>query len=164
LRREREKERERELRLEAKDHAGGRRSKITRDRDRDVSEKIALGQADVGHAAEVQYDSRLFNRDKGLAAGFGGDDSYNFYDKELFADRSAMGLYRANARDADVYGGAEDTDRQPMTKRFRPDRGFEGSDAAGTGPRTGPVQFDAKHQEEADPFGIESFLGGVAKK
>jgi SNW domain-containing protein 1 len=164
LRHEREKERERELRLEAKNRAGGRRSKVTRDRDRDVSEKIALGQADVSHTAEVQYDSRLFNRDGGLAAGFGGDDTYNFYDKELFADRSAMGLYRANARDAEVYGEGVGPGKEPSTKRFRPDRGFEGSDAAGTGPRTGPVQFDVKQQEEADPFGIESFLGGVAKK
>ncbi len=37
-------ERERERRLEAKDAHGGKRSKLTRDRDRDISEKVALGQ------------------------------------------------------------------------------------------------------------------------
>ncbi len=38
------RERERERRLESRDAHGGKRSKLTRDRDRDVSEKIALGQ------------------------------------------------------------------------------------------------------------------------
>ena len=42
---ERERERQRERRLEARDAHGGKRSKLTRDRDRDISEKIALGQA-----------------------------------------------------------------------------------------------------------------------
>lgn len=38
------RERERERRLEARDAHGGKRSKLTRDRERDISEKIALGQ------------------------------------------------------------------------------------------------------------------------
>ena len=41
---ERGRERERERRLEARDAHGGKRSKLTRDRDRDIGEKIALGQ------------------------------------------------------------------------------------------------------------------------
>ena len=44
IREERRRERERERRLEAKDAHGGKKSKLTRDRERDVSEKIALGQ------------------------------------------------------------------------------------------------------------------------
>lgn len=43
IREERRRERERERRLEAKDAHGVKKSKITRDRDRDISEKIALG-------------------------------------------------------------------------------------------------------------------------
>ena len=44
---------------------GGKRSKVTRDRDRDVSEKIALGQANTGaKSAEALYDQRLFNQDQ----------------------------------------------------------------------------------------------------
>ena len=39
-----DRERERERRLEARDAHGGKRSKLTRDRERDISEKIALGQ------------------------------------------------------------------------------------------------------------------------
>jgi hypothetical protein len=38
---------------------------VTRDRDRDVSEKIALGQANTGaKSAEALYDQRLFNQDQ----------------------------------------------------------------------------------------------------
>jgi hypothetical protein len=44
IRKERARERERERRLEAKDAHGFKKSKLTRDRDRDVSEKMALGQ------------------------------------------------------------------------------------------------------------------------
>lgn len=44
IRHERQRERERERRLEARDAHGGKRSKLTRDRDRDISEKVALGQ------------------------------------------------------------------------------------------------------------------------
>ena len=39
IREERRRERERERRLEAKDAHGGKKSKLTRDRDRDISEK-----------------------------------------------------------------------------------------------------------------------------
>ena len=46
IREERRRERERERRLEAKDAHGTKKSKITRDRDRDVSEKVR-GQQSV---------------------------------------------------------------------------------------------------------------------
>ena len=42
------RERERERRLEAKEAHGYKKSKLTRDRDRDISEKVALGMAKVG--------------------------------------------------------------------------------------------------------------------
>lgn len=45
------RERERERRLEAREAHGFKKSKLTRDRDRDISEKIALGMAKVGAAA-----------------------------------------------------------------------------------------------------------------
>ena len=62
LREERRRERERERRSEAKEGHVGKKSKITRDRDRDVSEKIALGMANTtGGTGEVAYDQRLFN-------------------------------------------------------------------------------------------------------
>eukprot|EP00210_Caulerpa_lentillifera_P000987 g951.t1 len=47
IREERRRERERERRLEARDAKGTKKSKVTRDRERDISEKIALGMANV---------------------------------------------------------------------------------------------------------------------
>lgn len=61
-REERRRERERERRLEAKDAHGHKKSKLTRDRERDISEKIALGQANVRSQGEALYDQRLFNQ------------------------------------------------------------------------------------------------------
>ena len=61
-REERRRERERERRLEAKDAYGHKKSKLTRDRERDISEKIALGQANVRSQGEALYDQRLFNQ------------------------------------------------------------------------------------------------------
>ncbi|KAF7811488.1 SNW/SKI-interacting protein-like [Senna tora] len=52
IREERRRERERERRLEAKDAAMGKKSKITRDRDRDISEKVALGMASTKAGTE----------------------------------------------------------------------------------------------------------------
>ncbi|KAF9607422.1 hypothetical protein IFM89_035560 [Coptis chinensis] len=45
IREERQRERKRERRLEAKDVANRNKSKIARDSDRDISEKVALGMA-----------------------------------------------------------------------------------------------------------------------
>ncbi len=50
IREDRRRERDRERRLDARDAHGVKKSKLTRDRDRDVSERIALGQAHVGGA------------------------------------------------------------------------------------------------------------------
>jgi SNW domain-containing protein 1 len=61
-REDRRRERERERRLDARDAHGVKKSKLTRDRERDISEKIALGQANVGAQGEAMYDQRLFNQ------------------------------------------------------------------------------------------------------
>lgn len=166
IREERRRERERERRLEEKEAHGGKKSKITRDRERDISEKIALGMAAVGGAGEVQYDQRLFNQDQGMGTGFGGDDGYNVYDKALFADRSATTSHRPKAVD-DEEGGAAAGARG--TERFKPDRGFAGADAAPAGPRTKAVEFEKHAEAEADPFGLDQFLdqvkgGGAGRK
>lgn len=61
-REERRRERERERRLDSRDAHGVKKSKLTRDRERDISEKIALGQANVRAGGEAMYDQRLFNQ------------------------------------------------------------------------------------------------------
>ena len=58
IRKERARERERERRLEAKDAHGFKKSKLTRDRDRDVSEKMALGQVGLCRAGFALLETR----------------------------------------------------------------------------------------------------------
>ncbi|KAK7245441.1 hypothetical protein RIF29_40287 [Crotalaria pallida] len=162
IREERRKERERERRLEAKDAAMGKRSKITRDRDRDISEKVALGLASAKTGTEVMYDERLFNQDKGMSSGFATDDQYNVYDKGLFnAQPTLSTLYRPKKDlDNEAYGGAdEQLEKIINTERFKPDRGFAGTSEK-AGPRDRPVEFE---NEEADPFGLDQFLTEVKK-
>lgn len=55
------KERWRDRGLEAKDAGMGKRSKITRYGDCDISEKVALGMTSTKLGIEVMYDERLFN-------------------------------------------------------------------------------------------------------
>ncbi|KAH7404583.1 hypothetical protein KP509_15G032900 [Ceratopteris richardii] len=163
IREERRREREREKRLEAKEGHTGKKSKITRDRDRDISEKVALGMANVG-TGEVMYDQRLFNQDQGIQSGFATDDTYNIYDKGLFTTHSAMSsLYRPRKdADTEVYGGAdEQLEKVLKTDRFRADKGFAGATER-AGPRDRPVEFE-KDQDEADPFGLDQFLTEVKK-
>ena len=110
----RRRERDRERRLDERDRHGVKKSKLTRDADRDISEKIALGQANVRASGEAMYDQRLFNQDAGMASGLATDDQYNTYDKPLFADRAAVGNYRPTS-------GAGDDDEEGV-RSFKPDK------------------------------------------
>ena len=88
IRYERSREIERERRLEM----AKKKSKRDRNDDREIGEKIALGQARPTVSNDV--DQRLFNQNEGVDGGFGSDDEYNVFDKPLFTDRSAAGIYR----------------------------------------------------------------------
>ncbi|KAI3435958.1 hypothetical protein D9Q98_002016 [Chlorella vulgaris] len=162
IREERRRERERERRLEAKDAHGFKKSKLTRDRDRDISEKIALGMAKVT-GGEAMYDQRLFNQDTGVGPGLGGEESYNIYDKPLFADRSELFKHKGR-KDDEVYAGAGagggEGGEEVDTKRFKPDKGFTGADYTKGSGEGGAVQFE-KDADEADPFGLDAFLSDV---
>ncbi|KAI3834725.1 hypothetical protein MKX03_013978 [Papaver bracteatum] len=163
IREERKRERERERRLEAKDAATGKKSKITRDRDRDVSEKVALGMANTGAAnrgGEIMYDQRLFNQDKGMDSGFATDDQYNLYDKKLFTAQNTIStLYKPRKdNDSEMYGGADEQLEKVMkTDRFKPDKAFTGVPER-AGPRDRPVEFDEPSGEDDDPFGLNRIL------
>ncbi|CAN0879732.1 SNW/SKI-interacting protein [Linum grandiflorum] len=163
-RKERQRKRKWERRQEAKDVAMGKKSKITRDRDRDISEKVALGTASAGAAegGEVMYDQRLFNQVKGMDSGFQTDDQYNVYEKGLFtAQHTLSTLYRPKKdADSEMYGGAdEQMDKIMRTDRFKPDRAFTGTAERGGAQRDGPVEFE----KEADPFGLDQFSTEVQK-
>ena len=69
-----------DIRLEAL----GKKTKTSRDMDRDVSERIALGMP-VGKVADAngQFDARLFNQSAGMDAGFGADDEDTTYTTSL---------------------------------------------------------------------------------
>ncbi|KAI3960950.1 hypothetical protein MKW98_019151 [Papaver atlanticum] len=163
IREDRKRERERERRLEAKDAATGKKSKITRDRDRDVSEKVALGMANTGVAnrgGEIMYDQRLFNQDKGMDSGFATDDHYNLYDKKLFTAQNTIStLYKPRKdTDSEMYGGAdEQLEKVLKTDRFKPDKAFAGVPER-AGPRDRPVEFDEASGKDDDPFGLNRIL------
>lgn len=95
------------------------RSKLQRDRERDISEQIALGlPAKTITGGEVQFDQRLMNTTKGMDSGFGDDEAYNVYDKP-WRDSSSLGqhLYRPSKNvDKDIYG--DDLEKIVRTNRY----------------------------------------------
>lgn len=154
--RHRERARDRNLARAAPD----KRSKLQRERERDISEQIALGMpAKSTLAGEAQFDQRLFNTSKGMDSGYGDDEAYNVYDKP-WREAGTLGthLYRpSKALDNEAYGG--DMDQIMSTQRFVPDKEFSGTDRSVQAARQGPVQFE----KEEDPFGLDQFLN-MAKK
>jgi len=155
LRVERRKERERELRMD--NMKGARKGKLDRDRERDVSEKIALGlhRGSAKLSGEAMYDSRLFNQSEGMDSGFGAEDDYNTYTKPLFDKGSqSSSIYRPKRDAGDAFGDAEDAvDRVMNTSRFKADKGFKGAEENAGVVRDGPVQFmkaDASKKQRHD--------------
>lgn len=154
--RHRERVRDRNLARAAPD----KRSKLQRERERDISEQIALGMpAKTINNGETMFDQRLFNTSKGMDSGYGDDEAYNVYDKP-WRDANSMGshLYRPSKQiDQELYGG--DLDKIVNTNRFVPDKEFSGTDRSAQNQRSGPVQFE----KEEDPFGLDQFLN-MAKR
>jgi SNW domain-containing protein 1 len=154
--RHRERARDRNLARAAPD----KRTKLQKERERDISEQIALGMpAKTQFSGESAFDQRLFNTSKGMDSGYGDDDGYNVYDKPWRDSGSlANHLYRPSKQiDSDIYGG--DLDKIVSTSRFVPDKDFAGTDRSGQNQRTGPVQFE----KEDDIFQLDKFLD-TAKK
>lgn len=159
LRQERKRERERDMRM-SNMGTEQRARMLAREENRDISEKVALGLAKPTSSAD-QIDSRLFNQEK-LSGTFGDEDSYNAFDKPLFAgSEAAAAMYRRPAAGAgsgstaDIYGGAEGAEEAMRNDRFGlgKTKGFEGADLQEQ--RSGPVQFE---KDTADPFSINQFL------
>lgn len=160
IRWERRREMERERRLEA----AGKKTKLGRDADRDISEKIALGLATKTAGDDMMYDQRLFNQDAGMNTGFGAEDNYDIYDKPLLKGSSANMLATHRAKTDDEMHGGEGAEKEyeklVKTDKFRPDKGFEGTEEGRKRPRDEPVQFE---REEEDPFGLDQFLSDAKK-
>ncbi len=102
-----------------------KKAKITRDSDREITERIALGVAQPT-GKDTLYDQRLFNQSAGVEAGFGDEDDYTVYDKPLFTDRSAAALYKIKSGKDDQKGN--EGVKKMIAKHQQPARGFEGAD------------------------------------
>lgn len=131
--------RTRERRLEAKDRAMRKKSRITKERDKDMSEKVALGMAHSGEGRgggdiNFMYDQKLFNQEKGMESGFAnGDDIYNLYERGLFTALPAISsLYRPQKK-----GLFADVDVGPRVVEFK--------------------------KADDDPFGLGRFMTEVDK-
>lgn len=163
MRLERKRERERDMRREAM----GKRSKLSRNSDRDVSERIALGLPTGNAQKQTQYDSRLFNQSSGMDSGFGDEAEYNVYNKALFADKK-QSMYRPRGHDKEIYGTADEQYNELIkTDKFRPEKDFKGIDRSkGVKKRTQPVQYerDTTGDGAADPFGLDQLMDKTKKK
>eukprot|EP00808_Paulinella_micropora_P026891 g520.t1 len=132
IRKDRRRELKRDMRMEQrkaeKQSTGKGPAKMRSDRERDVSEKIALGQK-VGRSQDSMFDQRLFNQTEGMDSGFGADDGYNAYDKPLFSGGAGSKIYKPTKLDNVGMGEADVKELiEKSTKRFKPDRGFEGTE------------------------------------
>lgn len=151
IRYERSKDRQRESRIAAA--APDKRNKLKRNRDRDVSEQIALGLP-ASNTGGGGFDARLYNQSQGMDSGFKGEDSYDVYDK-AFRGEKASSIYRPT-RNKETEYTEEDLAKLKSGDRFhRPDKGFAGADASSGGKRDGPVQFE---KDSEDVFGLDEFL------
>lgn len=156
----RRRERERDLRMQRN------RSAAARNADRDVSERLALGQAVANPSSETLYDQRLFNQSQGMSAGFGDEESYNIYSKPLFSgSQAASNMLHRPKKDAETegsYGGEADYNKLLDTSKFKPDKDFSGVNRdkeTAKQARSGPVEFE----QESDPFGLDEFLQEAKK-
>jgi len=152
IRYERGKDRERDRRIAAA--APDKRDKLKRNRDRDVSEQIALGLPATNSGPSGGFDARLYNQSQGMDAGFKGDDAYDVYDK-AFRGEKASSIYRPTRNKEETYTDEDLAKLKSSDKFHRPDKGFAGADASGGNRRDGPVQFE---KDSEDVFGLDQFL------
>eukprot|EP01129_Flabellula_baltica_P010705 TRINITY_DN4549_c0_g1_i1.p1 TRINITY_DN4549_c0_g1~~TRINITY_DN4549_c0_g1_i1.p1 ORF type:complete len:635 (-),score=203.74 TRINITY_DN4549_c0_g1_i1:36-1940(-) len=166
IRETRRLEREREARM-ANAGRNTKRTRASRDHGRDISEKIALGQQ-VGKSNEALFDQRLFNQHEGLASGFGDDDDYDVYDKRLFGSERETALYKAPNEDEDMYTKSNNAEKIANTKKFVPDKDFEGVDRTERiERRSEPVQYErdtATAEHDDDIYGFNEFFSEAKGK
>uniref|UniRef100_A0AC34FPY1 SKI-interacting protein SKIP SNW domain-containing protein n=2 Tax=Panagrolaimus sp. ES5 TaxID=591445 RepID=A0AC34FPY1_9BILA len=135
--------------------------KLRHDKDRDVSEKIALGLPDSrARNGETLFDARLFDQSKGLDSGGIDDETYSAYDKPWRPETNIQRIYRPTKNNESSM--AEDMDRIITTNRFVPEKGFAGAGEQ-SGARSGPVQFE-KQQPNEDLFGLDDLIGDSSSR
>lgn len=154
IRKEREYERERELRL-SRMSAEQRARFLSRESDRDISERIALGGTisakDVNsHKIEKDvesiFDQRLFDQTSGISSGFGGaaEGSQSIYDRPLFGSSNSL-VHNLIYRPHFGFNESEDEtiDDGSDSKKSKTDHTYSGSKRIE--PRAGPVLFEKRN-------------------
>lgn len=137
------------------ERAGMKRTKHERDQDRDISEKIALGQAQPTSRGEAMFDQRLFNQTAGLGSGFGHDEDYNLYDKPLFTDRTAASIYKG-VKTLDTAGDDAQADDAGQTRVRKVLGQSSGQDGGGfDGSRTNDMSSVNPHKNSARSKPVE---------
>lgn len=150
LRNMRKKEIEQERKLEMNVHRKAKDKINPRDEDRDVSEKIALGQAQPT-SRDNMIDARLYNQIAGMDSGFKDEEDYDLYDKPLFADRTSASIYKnikAGSSIDDEYGSNDNSldSKKLMQKIHQRGKMFEGADISSSqGGR--PIEFEKTNEE-----------------
>jgi SNW domain-containing protein 1 len=146
LRNIRKKEIEKDRRIEI---AAKKNKNLKKDEDRDISEKIALGQAQPT-MRDSMIDSRLYNQTVGLNTGFKDEEDYDLYDKPLFVDRTGASIYKnikaSSAIDDDSHEPAVADSKRLMEKIYQRGKMFEGADI-GKSQGGKPLEFE-KGQEQ----------------
>ncbi|KAL9646950.1 hypothetical protein ABK040_013808 [Willaertia magna] len=142
---------------EKEERARMRGDKRREDNEREISEKITLGQPQkTNYEGDVEYDSRLLGRESGLDDGFGADDGYNLYDKPLFGESSLTQVYKPSKERIKMFQDLDnDTD---MNQKFEKDTQQKR--------QPGPVYFEREvtketeknNNEDDDPFGLNKFM------
>uniref|UniRef100_A0A7S0B6F3 SKI-interacting protein SKIP SNW domain-containing protein n=1 Tax=Pyrodinium bahamense TaxID=73915 RepID=A0A7S0B6F3_9DINO len=138
------KDRQREIERDQRLELAGKTNKKSRDDDRDISERIALGQVAQPTSQEALYDARLFNQSAGMDSGYhgGSDERCAVYDKPLFADRSQAGIYRFDRERLEQNEGRL---AHIGTKSFA--GAADSSEPQSVLPRTAPVEFEREDSE-----------------
>ncbi|CAN0463294.1 unnamed protein product, partial [Hapterophycus canaliculatus] len=86
-----------------------KKQKLDKEKDRDISEKIALGmhKGSGAKGGADLYDARLFNQSAGMDSGFGAEDGYGVYSKPMFNRGEAQSVYKPKTDDGDAWGDAD---------------------------------------------------------
>ena len=107
--------------------------------ERDISERVALGQAVPRAQGEALYDQRLFNQTQGLDHGFVNDEEYNLYDRPLLTMGREEALFRSvNQREGEIFQEEFNADRLKDGFRGGKDKPSRGN---------GPVEFERDEEE-----------------
>lgn len=142
---ERHRERVRNANIKASNPE--RRTKLDRQRERDISEQIALGMAKPSAQSEEIHDQRLYNQSQGLGSGFGEDDDYAVYDKAWKSQASFSTNYRPSESVVqEAHQKDDDDETEPSTSKV----------SQGASDPLAPIQFEKDDVE--DMFNVESFL------